>query len=124
VVNLRQPLDVEVGANSLRFLPENAAGKGPRAPLTGLPVDHPRRLDRAAIAVKIDNEQLRAAAVAINGVVQFVDKANRGCDSRGGVVVTELPRIVWTSDATGSIGSLDFRAHLGSRGWSVEINTC
>lgn len=41
--------------DGLRFLPEDPSLDGPAAPLTGLPVADAAVLDRAAVAVKIDN---------------------------------------------------------------------
>lgn len=61
-------------------------------------------------------------------LVQYVDKANAGCDSRGGAVVTELPAITWESDSGGTIGTppvlVDFEATLGPDGYRVEILVC
>ncbi|HEX6417760.1 MAG TPA: hypothetical protein VFZ77_04665 [Acidimicrobiales bacterium] len=59
-------------------------------------------------------------------LVQYVDKANAGCDSRGGAVVTELPPITWESDDGGTIGAppIAFEAALGPGGYRVEIIAC
>lgn len=63
----------------------------------------------------------------------FVHKDNWGCDSRGGGVVTELPRIRWTSATSGELSmarwegsSLPFTAVRDSRGRyvSAELNVC
>jgi hypothetical protein len=47
------PADEDVPG--FRFLPEDPWAAGPRAPLTGLPVDDPSLLDRPLLAVKVDN---------------------------------------------------------------------
>ncbi|WP_157985289.1 hypothetical protein [Lentzea terrae] len=66
--------------------------------------------------------------------VQYVDIANRGCDSRGGVLFTELPEIrwgvvAWNPDGDGAIGrgdaAVDFTADLRPDGtWAVQIMAC
>jgi hypothetical protein len=66
--------------------------------------------------------------------VQYVDLGNGGCDSRGGLVVTELPEItwgavVWNPDAEGTIGrgdaGIDFTADFGPDGtWHVQVIAC
>ena len=62
-------------------------------------------------------------------LLQYVGKANAGCDSRGGAVVTELPPITWESDDSGMIGhgegAIECEATLGADGtWQVLILAC
>ncbi|HET6986053.1 MAG TPA: hypothetical protein VFI00_05525 [Kribbella sp.] len=63
-------------------------------------------------------------------LVQYVDTANGGCDSRGGTVVTELPPIAWHQEETepyrdGTIGGIWFTAGLGSHDeWQVSLSAC
>ncbi len=61
-------------------------------------------------------------------LVQYVDKSNAGCDSRGGAVVAELPAITWESDNSGIIGTppadVAFSATFGPDGYQVEIMAC
>lgn len=66
--------------------------------------------------------------------VQYVDIGNAGCDSRGGLVVTELPEIRWGAVAwnpagDGAIGrgeaAVDFTADLRPDDtWKVQIMAC
>lgn len=66
--------------------------------------------------------------------VQYVDIGNGGCDSRGGLVVTELPEIgwgavAWNPDGDGTIGrgdaAIDFTADLRPDGtWDVQVMAC
>ncbi|MDY7102283.1 MAG: hypothetical protein S0880_13945 [Actinomycetota bacterium] len=62
--------------------------------------------------------------------IDYVNLANRGCDSRGGGVITELPPIEWTSDTGGLIGgpgieAIEFVAepHAGGQ-WTTYIVAC
>jgi hypothetical protein len=69
------------------------------------------------------------AAAELLLLLDYVHKANAGCDSRGGAVVTQLPPIVWESDAGGTIGSglgaIEFEATLGPDGhWAAYIIAC
>lgn len=70
-------------------------------------------------------------------LVEYVNLANGGCDSRGGAVFTELPTIQWVTivvpDATpegssqwdGRVGGIEFRADLGPDGtWDVMLSAC
>jgi hypothetical protein len=61
-------------------------------------------------------------------LVQYVDKSNAGCDSRGGAVVAELPVITWESDNGGTVGTppadIACSATLGPDGYQVEIMAC
>lgn len=55
----------------------------------------------------------------------YVEEANGGCDSRGGHVFTELPKIVWASTDSGTIAGISFTATLGADGtWRVRLNAC
>lgn len=80
----------------------------------------------ASPPVAVAGPTTRAAAELLL-LVQYVDEANMGCDSRGGVVVTELPPITWSGDDGGTIGSppIRFQAALGaSGGWTVQLIAC
>jgi hypothetical protein len=108
-----------------------------------------------AAAVRFDDDlaTLRAAAASTPPItvrppdsrdaaevlllVEFVNLANGGCDSRGGAVFTELPTIQWVTivvpDATpegfsrwdGRVGGIEFRADLGPDGtWDVMLWAC
>jgi hypothetical protein len=69
-------------------------------------------------------------------LVYYVDGANLGCGSRGGIVLTELPPIVWATEVVpdgtptgsvrdGSIGAVDFSADLQPDGtWKVQLWAC
>lgn len=62
-------------------------------------------------------------------LVRYVETANAGCDSRGGVVVTQLPAITWGSvprspDANGTIGGIAFAAKFQDNGWTVNLYAC
>ena len=57
----------------------------------------------------------------------YVHKANFGCDSRGGAVITHLPTITWQTDTGGTIGEhgMTFEATLGPDGhWAAYIIAC
>lgn len=86
-----------------------------------------RSLAESSPPVAVAAPDSRAAAELLL-LVQYVDKANVGCDSRGGGVVTELPVITWTSDRGGTIGTpsmtIEFQATPGSGGYQVEIMAC
>ncbi|MFK4084897.1 hypothetical protein ACI2LF_12345 [Kribbella sp. NPDC020789] len=61
-------------------------------------------------------------------LIRYADLANGGCDSRGGVVLTTLPRIVWQHESTepardGSIGGIGFAATYSS-GWQINLFAC
>lgn len=67
-------------------------------------------------------------------LVRYTDAANLGCDSRGGVVLTELPAIVWSETPPpgidpswqhhGTIGHIDFSANLVDGTWKVQLWAC
>jgi hypothetical protein len=86
-----------------------------------------RSLAESTPPVVVAAPDSRAAAELLL-LVQYVDKANVGCDSRGGGVVTELPTITWTGDSGGTIGrpsmTIEFQATLGPDGYHVEIMAC
>jgi hypothetical protein len=69
------------------------------------------------------------ASADLQLMVRFVDLANRGCESRGGVVLTELPTVVWRTSTSGVLrtnsGSVGFLAtrHPGHP-WTVELLAC
>jgi hypothetical protein len=64
------------------------------------------------------------AAAEVLLLVQYADKANGGCDSRGGVRLTELPAITWQGPDRGTIGGIGFTATLASGRWTVQIAAC
>lgn len=65
-------------------------------------------------------------------LIDLVHKANWGCDARGGGVVTDLPRIRWTSATTGDLrmpkwdSVIPFTAvrDAGGRYVSAELTVC
>ncbi|HET6950033.1 MAG TPA: hypothetical protein VFI47_06650 [Acidimicrobiales bacterium] len=58
-------------------------------------------------------------------LVQYVNSANAGCDGRGGVIVTDLPSIVWASDSGGTIGGIGFEATRDpGGGWEPHLLAC
>ncbi len=65
----------------------------------------------------------RAAAETLL-LVAYVNGANAGCDSRGGVVVTALPPITWQADSGGTIGDVRFTAAPTASGWDVNLLAC
>lgn len=60
-------------AEGLRFLPEDTPDNGSAAPLTGLPVPDPGTLDRAALAVKIDNLDIPGESARPQTGLAFAD---------------------------------------------------
>jgi hypothetical protein len=63
-------------------------------------------------------------------LIQYVETANGGCDSRGGTVLTEMPSIVWRHEDSephrdGTIGGVGFAADLDSSDeWHVSLFAC
>jgi hypothetical protein len=62
-------------------------------------------------------------------VLDTVNKANFGCDSRGGSIFDDIPTVTWTSDTGGYLGTgesaIDFTATLGPDGrWQAYIIAC
>jgi hypothetical protein len=76
------------------------------------------------------NDSRAAAELAIR--LQDITLRNRGCDSCGGAVLTELLPIVWVQLPSspgvppwdGSIGGVPFRATHDAEGWHIELNAC
>jgi hypothetical protein len=64
------------------------------------------------------------AAAELLLLLEYVEIANTGCDSSGGQVITELPRIAWNTQRTGSVGGIAFRAEPEPPGWRVELIAC
>ena len=71
-----------------------------------------------------------AAEVAIR--LEFIAKADGGCDSCGGYLATSPPQIVWRhipnaygAPFDGTAGGIPFRAsYRAGTGWSVFLNAC
>jgi hypothetical protein len=62
-------------------------------------------------------------------LLDYVHKANGGCDSRGGAVIDHLPVLTWETDTGGTIhgfsGDIEFVATLGPDGtWTAYVNAC
>jgi hypothetical protein len=60
-------------------------------------------------------------------LIQYVETANAGCDSRGGTDVNRPLRIVWNTDGErdGTIGGIGFTARLDSDDeWHVNLFAC
>jgi hypothetical protein len=63
-------------------------------------------------------------------LIRYVETANGGCDSRGGTVLTESPKIIWHRETTepyrdGTIGGIWFTADLDANDeWHVELSAC
>ena len=57
---------------------------------------------------------------------RYVEGINGGCDSRGGHIMTELPRIVWNGKpGNGTIAGVPFTADLRTDGtWHVRLIAC
>ena len=57
---------------------------------------------------------------------RYVEGINGGCDSRGGHIMTELPRIAWNGKpGNGTIAGVPFTADLGADGtWHVRLIAC
>lgn len=65
------------------------------------------------------------AAAEVTLLVAYVGIANGGCDSRGGVVITEPPVITWASERTGTIGGIGFTVEPVSGGtWHAQLDAC
>ncbi|MER7246915.1 hypothetical protein [Kribbella sp. NPDC000426] len=83
--------------------------------------------ETAPIAAVPQTSRLTAEAMLL---ARYVNTANGGCESRGGVIVTELPKIVWKTvpglpDAKGTINGISFSADLSSSGtWTVNLYAC
>jgi hypothetical protein len=86
-----------------------------------------RALADSLPAVTVAASDSRQAAELLL-LLQYVQKANWGCDSRGGFVATELPPIDWQTETSGTIGTpvgIEFTATLGpDRQWQVNILAC
>lgn len=64
------------------------------------------------------------AAAELLLLLQEVDLSNTGCRGRGGQIMTALPKIVWKTSTTGTIGGVEFKAARAAHGWHVELNAC
>jgi hypothetical protein len=64
------------------------------------------------------------AAAEVQVHVAVVNTANRGCNSRGGAVFTELLPIVWQSETRGAVGDITFEATPAGDGWDVRLDAC
>jgi len=87
-----------------------------------------RELAAAQPPITVAAPDSRAAAERLV-LLDYVLKANGGCDSRGGVVIETLPPIVWESESGGTVhgrySDIEFVATLGPDGsWTAYINAC
>jgi hypothetical protein len=88
-----------------------------------------RALARSSAAVASVPSSSRLAAEVLL-LVRYVTLANGGCDSRGGVVLTQLPAVHWgpvtrNPEADGTVGGVAFSADLDSDGrWHVDLFAC
>lgn len=78
----------------------------------------------------VSSDSRAAAELAIR--LQDITLRNRGCDSCGGAVLTELLPIVWAQLPSwpgappwdGNIGGVAFRATHDAEGWHIKLNAC
>lgn len=68
-----EPPGTDVDVPGFRFLPEVPFGSGARAPLTGLPVDSPVRLDRPLLTVKVDDLDVPGETARPQSGLAFAD---------------------------------------------------
>jgi hypothetical protein len=73
---------------------------------------------------RVPNESRLTAEALL--LVVVVHNSNAGGDGRGGVVITELPRITWgpvpgMPDADGTIGKIEFHARFIGGNWEVYL---
>jgi hypothetical protein len=121
------PVGQHEATETLRCL-ANGAGPAARFPAD---LEAARALARSAPPVTPVAADSRAAAeLAIR--LQDVVLRNRGCESCGGSVVTQLTPIAWAQQSfgpgtepwDGTIGGVLFRATHDAAGWHVELNAC